>query len=283
MKNLDIIRNSIFFDSNYYLNTYLDVENTSMSAEEHYLSIGYLEGRNPSAEFSTLFYYKKYNDVLEKNFNPLLHYELYGIYENRKISEVEVQKQFTDFSKDSVNFFSVIVYVDEYCTPEEVRSALNSLCRQTYTNFEVFVIDNGITSFTYNVILEFIEGYSNIKLICKKPNETKNHNLQFGSSLNSAISLCSGNYAIFLNGSDFIDKNHINFLNTYIQQNLGIELIINNMEFIGELKKLFLLNKKMQEFNSSVQNNKLKDLSNKIYVHFSCFCCNKILLQKIAS
>ena len=252
-----------------------------MSAEEHYLSIGFLEGRNPSPNFSTLAYYKKYKDVLEKNVNPLLHYELYGKNENRQISAVDKPKPLADFTKDLSIFFSVILYVSDYCTPEEVRTALNSLYRQSYTNFEVLVIDNGITSFTYNVILEFIERNNNVKLISRKLVEAEKNKLLFGSSLKTAINLCTGDYVIFLNASDFIENNHINYLNTYIHKNLGIELILNNIEFIGNINKLFVLNESMQIFHSVVQNNQLKNLSNKIYIHFSCCCCKKLLLQKI--
>ena len=93
MNPLEIIRNSRFFDRNYYYETYKDVEITSMSCEEHYLTIGYLEGRNPSLSFSTLDYFKSYGDILHKKVNPLVHYESCGKKENRKVIPVVKRSQ----------------------------------------------------------------------------------------------------------------------------------------------------------------------------------------------
>lgn len=54
----------------------------------HYLEIGYIEGNNPSKFFDGNFYLREHEDVKKSGTNPLVHYVLYGMKENRKIKPV---------------------------------------------------------------------------------------------------------------------------------------------------------------------------------------------------
>ena len=79
----DLIRNSVYFDYNWYLNTYKDVREQGMDPVEHYLNVGWTEYRRPGPSFSTLLYLNRYNDVNSQWINPLLHFEKYGKKEKR--------------------------------------------------------------------------------------------------------------------------------------------------------------------------------------------------------
>ena len=61
------------FDPVYYLATYPDVAVAGIDPFEHYMLAGFAEGRNPSKEFDTNFYVRRYlgGDVSR---NPLLHF-----------------------------------------------------------------------------------------------------------------------------------------------------------------------------------------------------------------
>jgi glycosyltransferase involved in cell wall biosynthesis len=61
------------FDPEFYLTTYPDIAAAGIDPFEHYLHWGYREGRDPSAEFDTKYYLRRYldGDLAE---NPLLHY-----------------------------------------------------------------------------------------------------------------------------------------------------------------------------------------------------------------
>jgi peptidoglycan/xylan/chitin deacetylase (PgdA/CDA1 family)/SAM-dependent methyltransferase len=74
---------SALFDQNYYLATYPDVP-TAVSPLEHYFSVGWREGRNPSCFFDTNFYLQTNPDVAEAGINPLLHYLRFGAFEGRR-------------------------------------------------------------------------------------------------------------------------------------------------------------------------------------------------------
>ena len=79
------IRDSGFFDANYYLDNYQDVKESSEDPLDHYLRCGFKEGRNPSEDFQTNFYLHTYPDVAAAGINPLLHFILHGQFEHRQI------------------------------------------------------------------------------------------------------------------------------------------------------------------------------------------------------
>lgn len=84
-KNIEIIKKSPLFDEQWYLEQYQDVAQSGMDASEHYYFFGGYENRGPSNLFSSKSYYENNPDVMFQQFNPLLHYELYGRTEKRTI------------------------------------------------------------------------------------------------------------------------------------------------------------------------------------------------------
>lgn len=82
-----IIANSLLFNGDWYCTAhgfgkYFDAAN-------HYLNIGWREGKNPSEFFSGADYLKKNPDVAEAGINPLLHLEKFGVKEGRYRAELE--------------------------------------------------------------------------------------------------------------------------------------------------------------------------------------------------
>ena len=71
------------FNKEWYLQNYSDFQKTHETPEEHYLTLGYLEGKQPSEHFDGLSYLKAYPDVAEQGVNPLVHYLKYGKKEGR--------------------------------------------------------------------------------------------------------------------------------------------------------------------------------------------------------
>lgn len=81
------IVHSEFFDEEWYRNTYKIPVNTDPVF--HYLVIGYRKNFNPGPDFDTRGYFAMNPDVERAEINPLLHYEMYGRKENRKISNFD--------------------------------------------------------------------------------------------------------------------------------------------------------------------------------------------------
>ena len=91
--HLSVISNSPYFDKAWYGKTY-DLSNEPESGATHYLKIGFKRGYNPGPDFDTNEYYELNPDVKKAGMNPLLHYEINGRRENRKIhsSDKEIEE-----------------------------------------------------------------------------------------------------------------------------------------------------------------------------------------------
>ena len=72
------VRNSAFFDREFYLDSNPDVRASGMDAASHYLFCGGGEGRDPGPFFSTHEYLARFPHVAASGVNPLAHYEMYG-------------------------------------------------------------------------------------------------------------------------------------------------------------------------------------------------------------
>ncbi|MBT2321959.1 hypothetical protein J7E62_06280 [Variovorax paradoxus] len=80
---IELLRASVLFDTDYYLQTYKDVARSGCDPIEHYLLHGSREGRNPSEAFSTEGYLRRYADVASAGLNPLVHFLQHGARESR--------------------------------------------------------------------------------------------------------------------------------------------------------------------------------------------------------
>ncbi len=78
------IENSPYFDSKWYESKY---DFDDVDPIDHYWKIGFALGYNPGPDFNTRDYYECNPDVEEFGLNPLVHYELYGRNEKRKLKK----------------------------------------------------------------------------------------------------------------------------------------------------------------------------------------------------
>lgn len=85
---IDFVRESSFFDREYYLFCNPDVKKSGIDPAQHYVTFGAKEGRNPSAQFDGRKYLSRYQDVASSGMNPLVHYLTLGRRENRKVDAV---------------------------------------------------------------------------------------------------------------------------------------------------------------------------------------------------
>ncbi len=77
-KEIELIENSIFWDSEFYEKTYLNDKFYIESASVHYFCIGCYTGKEPSRYFSHERYEKLFSKVNDNPIPALLHYELIG-------------------------------------------------------------------------------------------------------------------------------------------------------------------------------------------------------------
>lgn len=86
------------------------------------------------------------------------------------------------------------------------RQCVESLMSQTYSNFEVIVVDDGSEDNTLNILKEFLLKHSNFKLVEGTPTPEgwigKNHALWQG------VKLAKGNWFLFVD-ADTVSENHM--------------------------------------------------------------------------
>src|SRR5215470_9420145 len=95
------------FDADYYLKTYQDVADAKVDPFEHFMFQGFQEGRNPSAEFDTRFYLRRYLRGRAEE-NPLLHYlknrQNGELFPRAPENEATVPAEIKRFTKPSAHF-----------------------------------------------------------------------------------------------------------------------------------------------------------------------------------
>lgn len=116
-KDLSTIRNSEYFDEDWYSEEY-DLSK-DLDLTKHYLKIGYKIGNNPGPNFDNEEYYECNIDVKGASLNPLLHYEQYGREECRIIHVSEIPKR-NYYLIEHSSFFDKEWYQNTYNIPEDV-------------------------------------------------------------------------------------------------------------------------------------------------------------------
>lgn len=112
-EDYELIVKSKEFDSTYYCSKYDLGKNINPIV--HYLKIGVFKGFNPSPLFNTNFYLDCYDDVKESTINPFVHYLRYGKNEHRIpkfLTQDEIEK--LNLSEENVNDYLIILYSSEF-------------------------------------------------------------------------------------------------------------------------------------------------------------------------
>lgn len=119
--------------------------------------------------------------------------------------------------------FSIIM--PAYNAEEFIEDALHSVFNQTYSNYELIVIDDCSTDNTFNTIKK----YSNIKLLQTPINSRQ------GAARNIGLNNCSGDYVLFLDADDaFFDNTVLEKLANLIQIQNTPDIIYSGMKITGK-------------------------------------------------
>ena len=125
LKYLDITKVINAFDPIFYLRHNPDIAVAKINPFSHFMTHGWREGRDPSAEFSVSYYLDENSDISESGENPFVHYILYGQAEGRRprghLSAAEELLRAVDFESydrdeaDAIRAdFDVDYYLEQY-------------------------------------------------------------------------------------------------------------------------------------------------------------------------
>ncbi|MDM0028701.1 glycosyltransferase [Variovorax saccharolyticus] len=88
---LEEVRQSGWFDADFYRTAHPALEQSEMDPLTHYLVVGYRHYIEPSAKISTRSYIGRYPDIRRAGLNPLVHWLRYGKHEGRSIALEQVK------------------------------------------------------------------------------------------------------------------------------------------------------------------------------------------------
>ena len=108
-----------YFDRTWYLQQYPEVKELNIDAVEHFLTIGWKEGKNPNKDFDCKFYIQTYKDIERAGINPYIHYITRGKNEGRLPSAIKAS------SRDIKDIFECIFCHKFNCQPKNVQKAVN--------------------------------------------------------------------------------------------------------------------------------------------------------------
>ena len=217
--NLQLIKQSKYFDPQWYLSTYRDVANARVDPAYHYLIHGAQELRDPGPEFSTNWYIQQNPEVKKLGINPLLHFQKYGkrkgkspapqIYESPWWFELYFLKNSTETEgsypgSSKWDIYSALeriystapelaVIVPVYNAYSEVQSCLQSLVRHTPWWVEVILINDASSDQRIPELLQRYAQYSNIRVF------ENSSNLGYTRTVNRGIEIAYHSDVIVLN------------------------------------------------------------------------------------
>lgn len=108
-----------------------------------------------------------------------------------------------------INLVTVIIPV--FNGERYITDTLDSILKQTYTNFELLVVNDGSTDNTLQIVERYAQIDSRIKIVNKT-------NGGVSSARNAALSLVRGKYYTFIDSDDIVTSDYLESLTSHAQE-----------------------------------------------------------------
>lgn len=148
-----LVETSDFFDPQWYLDQYPDVQVTNMDPIDHYLFVGAMLLRNPSERFCTKFYMESYPEVKESRINPLVYHLRRGEQEGKLPSprqDDRLREHLAARIRETKP--SVSVVMPTWNRAHVIRDSIDSILHQSLLPLEILVVDDGSTDSTLGLL-----------------------------------------------------------------------------------------------------------------------------------
>lgn len=121
----------------------------------------------------------------------------------------------------------VSIIITVYNRQNVFNKALQSALNQSFTDFEIIIVNDGSTDDFHSDIMKYLKYDYRLKYLYKANSGTV-------SALNSGINVATGRYITFLDSDDEYKHDHIQSRIDYMKTNPDIDLIHSNALLIGE-------------------------------------------------
>jgi GT2 family glycosyltransferase/glycosyltransferase involved in cell wall biosynthesis len=215
---IDVIANSGFFNTDWYLREYQDVAaNKKINPIDHFARKGLREKRNPGPNFDVKWYVQKYPTVIAHDINPVVHYELIGKSQgyfacdpNNKLTAwwsrlSFYQKVHDDISIDykllSNNKSPIVIIIPIFNAVKDLERCIRSVLLNTRIPFRLLLINDASTDPEVNLLLSRYEHISNIEIFQNTDNKG------FTGTVNKGLALANKSDVVLLNSDTIVTPN----------------------------------------------------------------------------
>ena len=139
----------------------------------------------------------------------------------------------SEMIKTSGESYIVSVIVTTYNREKFILRALKSLLKQSYSNFEVIIVDDGSTDKTFQLIKPILKKNNNFKYIFHK---NRGHQYSF----NTGVALSSGKYVTSLDSDDAYSEVHLINRVNYLKKNKDVDIIHSPAILKGDEKDMYV-------------------------------------------
>lgn len=121
---------------------------------------------------------------------------------------------------------TVSIVSPTYNRASYLERAINSVLNQSYSQWELIIVDDGSIDKTYEIVNDYLQKYDNIRYI-------KHSNRKVTLTKNAGILAACGQYITFLDSDDEYKKNHLQLRVDFMAKNSHIDLIHGGCDIIG--------------------------------------------------
>ena len=137
-----------------------------------------------------------------------------------------------DKEKKPMTSEKISIIVPVYNAENYLRRCIDSILEQTYTNFELLLINDGSTDGIAKILEEVKESDSRIRVVHKK-------NEGVSATRNLGLKLVTGDYITFIDSDDFVDKLYLEVLYKSLTEN-DADIASGNFASFNEERQTFL-------------------------------------------
>ena len=237
--DFSLIRDSLFFDKEWYAATYPDVAAGNVKAARHYLAHGGVEGRDPGPFFSSRGYLVNHPDVAAAGINPLLHYETFGwradpVASRAELSELDraaIRRHIAELAVKPL--ISVVMPV--YNPPIAfLRDAIESVIVQPYGDWELCIANDASSDpEVARTLDEFAAKDKRIKVIHRQ----ENGHICIAS--NAALALAQGEFVALMDHDDTLHETALYEIAVEIDAHPDVDVIYSDEDKMDEKGRRF--------------------------------------------
>ena len=162
---------------------------------------------------------------------------------------------------------AVSIVIPVYNAQKYLNKCLDSVCTQTYKNLEIVVVDDGSTDESYKICVDYTKKFKNIRII-------KKSNGGVSSARNRGIDEIKGEYVLFVDSDDWIEKDTVEKL-VELYEKFNVDVILFGVAKICKEKiikctkynevKITEIKKMINKFAELIRNEQINSPFNKFF------------------